>query len=284
MDDVCVEFCKNGRECFNKWHRALFACVTCQRLKPYPKAAPTLSCLHAFFFLQFTELNIVIKAICEEEKSQLSGPKEENPAHLDNKPITDHRLVTAIELIGFFLQGVCPLMVFCLEQRSAAPSQHPHCLLFCCVCRCYATFSHLTASFIAICLEVKQTTIQPSPRADWNNHTQTLPPPPAAVTPQTDQWIHSSFFIFVLQLCHFKKTSNTLFSILVSELFTLLKHLLYSVIVAAVLAASRVATAKTEHEIHQTWTWCNPATGLVYFPLDSENSMYRCYCFTFIGL
>lgn len=110
------------------------------------------------------------------------------------------------------------------------------------------------------------------------------PPLPAAVTPQTDQWIHSSFFIFVLQLCHFKKTSNTLFSILVSELFTLLKHLLRSVIVAAVLAASRVATAKTEHEIHQTWTWCNPATGLVYFPLDSENSMYRCYCFTFIGL
>lgn len=47
----------------------------------------------------------MIKAICEEEKSQLSGPKEENPAHLDNKPITAHRLVTAIELIGF-LQGV----------------------------------------------------------------------------------------------------------------------------------------------------------------------------------
>lgn len=129
-------------------------------------------------FSYSSELNIVIKAICEEEKSQLSGPKEENPAHLDNKPITDHRLVTAIEPIGFFLQGVCPLMGFCLEQRSAAPSQHPHCLLFCCVCRCYATFSHLTASFIAICLEVKQTTIQPSPRADWNNHTQTLPPPP----------------------------------------------------------------------------------------------------------
>lgn len=56
-----------------------------------------------------------------------------------------------------------------------------------------ATFSHLTASFIAICLEIKQTTIQPSPRAGWNNHTQTLPPLPAAVTLQTDQWIHSSF-------------------------------------------------------------------------------------------
>lgn len=51
-------------------------------------------------FSYSSELNIVIKAICEEEKSQLSGPKEENPAHLDNKPITDHRLVTVIEPIG----------------------------------------------------------------------------------------------------------------------------------------------------------------------------------------
>lgn len=180
--------CARMEECFNKWHHALFARETCQRPKPYPKAAPTLSCLYAFFFLQLTELNIVIKAICEEEKSQLSGPKEENPAHLDNnKPITANRLVTAIVLIGFFCRVFVLWWYFVLDRGALLRASIlivSYSVVFVAATPPFPILPHLSSLFV---LMSSRQPFNLPPGLAGITTLRHCPPLPAALTPQTDQ-------------------------------------------------------------------------------------------------
>lgn len=118
---------------------------------PAPKAIsqslPTLSCLYAFFFLHLTELNVAINVICEQEESLLSCSKEENPAHLDNKPITDRKRLPVSVLIGLFLfafQWYFVLEIVAQYSYNPASSWSP----LCSVCCCYITFSYLTSASI----------------------------------------------------------------------------------------------------------------------------------------